>query len=210
MMCSHGFRIGRPITLLLGVLSVLALTACAGNSSPPRYYHLAADSAPMAGIEATPVTLGLWPVELPDLLNRSGIVSYEPQHQVRISTSHTWAGALDENIGRVISTHLVNQLGLEHISSYPWDSRQKPAYQLRIRVESLAGPLQGPVDLAASWSLRSGADNRWIAGRRVTLQQAVDGAAGYDGYVAALNGALNRFSRTLVSELAPLLKAADS
>ncbi len=199
--CYPGFRPAAVAALLLAML----LTGCAGSSVTPNYYTLAVENTAVKPVETGAVSLGIWPVELPDLLDRAGIVSWQPQLRVDISSTSNWAEALDENITRVISADIGRRMPAAYLWSYPWDSRQRPDYQLRIRLQSLAGALAGPVVLEGHWVLRGGPDNRLLERGQVRLRQTVEGD-GYDGYVAAINRLLNRFSGELTARIAPLLR----
>ncbi|MCW8885481.1 MAG: PqiC family protein [Motiliproteus sp.] len=180
-------KYSRSVVIAL-TLSVLA--GCANKPTAPTYYTLKAETV-SAGQQQLPANLsiGLWPVELPDLLDRSGIVTLEQQNRVYISSQNIWAGDLGENLSAVISKRLAARLGTDQLWSYPWESRQAPDLELRIRIEIMSGTLQGPVNLEARVTLRDNRDQNVVYSRPLTIQQPVVGV-GYDGYVATLNGLL--------------------
>ncbi|MEH6814862.1 MAG: ABC-type transport auxiliary lipoprotein family protein, partial [Motiliproteus sp.] len=125
-----GFKFRQTTGLL--ILAAL-LVGCTTKPSAPNYYTLIATPLDAPVVTDISSSIGLWPVELPDLLDRSGIVSYQQQHRVNISSQNIWAGDLAENIARVIGQGLSQQLNLSQFWYYPWESRQSPDYELRIR-----------------------------------------------------------------------------
>jgi uncharacterized lipoprotein YmbA len=176
------------------------LSGCSGNASSPQYYTLLPDQENFQPREPITASLGVWPVELTDMLDRNGIVSYQQQHRVNISTLNLWAGSLDENITDVMVSNLTNRLALKNVWMYPWDQADKPDFQLRLRMDSMAGPLSGPINILLHWSIKSHLQPQWQGWRRIQLQQPVTGD-GYDAYVGAVNEGLDQASEILAAEL---------
>ena len=195
----------RPL-LVQSVIVLLLLAGCASNSVPTRYYSLAALDT--AGSPATPiaanVTLGIGPLEMPETLDRIGIVSIKSGNELNVSTYNIWAGDLRESVLRVLADNISSQLDHDRVWSFPWDNRNRPEYQLRIVIEEFSGQMGKDVSLRAKWTLLGEFGRKELLTRRSSFAQEVEGRS-YRSYVAALNTALNNFSGTLATEIATTL-----
>ncbi len=198
----------KPIAWHTPILLVLVLVSgCASNSIPTRYYSLTPLEPAAAtgdGIAET-ISLGVGPLQLPEMLDRRGIVSFRKGNELSIATYNIWAGDLQEAILRVLTDNMSSQLGNDRIWSFPWDNRNRPEYQLRIVIEEFSGQLRESVTLRAKWSLLGEHGRKELLTRRSSHQQRVSGK-GYRDYVGALNGALNEFSQALASQVSEALR----
>lgn len=208
------------------ISTVLMLAGCSGSQvMAPRYYQLAAVSEPEASIttqQRLPARLGLLPVHLAEVYQQSGVVSLPQPNRVHMADRHLWAGSLKEQLESAILRGLAEPLGDVSIQPYPWRQADRPDYQLRIRVEQLAGPLSGPVVLEIRWTLSALTSEQTQPASlqqrlRVTEPvpaQAVPGrsesSANYDAYIMALERAVQQLTRKLGQTLRTQLAASSS
>lgn len=144
-------RIWRNVSL--GGLIVL-LVAC-GSSPKTEFYVLNADQGPVvqaANANKGPA-VGVWSVKLPDYLERSEIVTRNSDHEITLGDFSWWAGNLDENMTRLITTELSRSLQSNRVVTSPWASFRKLDYQATIRVERFDGVLGGEAVLRGVWGL---------------------------------------------------------
>ena len=135
--------------------SLLVLLAACGSSPKTDFYMLNADhgSVVQAANVGTGPAVGVWRIKLPDLLDRSEIVTRDNQFKVKMADFSWWAGSLAQNMTLLITAELSQLLQSNRIVTSPWPSYQKNDYQIIIRVERFDGELGGEVILRGLWSL---------------------------------------------------------
>ena len=115
---------------LFAVLLSLLVAGCIGSATrPSTFYVLSTDSAaPVAGREspAPPLSLGLGPVELPDVLDRPQIVTRPDSNRVDLAEYDRWGGDLGEDLSRVLAQNLMARLNTDAVLLYPWSSGGRP------------------------------------------------------------------------------------
>lgn len=149
----------------------LWLTAC-GSSPRINYYLLTPANAPSATGQ-TP-SLGIGPVEIPEYLNRRAIVRSGEGNKLQVFNQEHWAEPLEEGIVRVVGLNLANLLNTQNIQYFPWDTRQAPAYGVRIKLLSLDAHDQ-EASLVAEWSVSKPGDAGTSSRRMIQLQERLAG-----------------------------------
>lgn len=193
--------------LLLAV--VLALGGCVSSGPSTEYYTL----FPAKGLWAAESTLlgdrnisiGIGPVVLPEFLDNPALVSLTDGQQVRVSAYQAWAGDLKTGITRVLTANLSALWDEDQVWSFPWDSRTRPDYQVRIVFEDFSGVRGDMVYLKASWVLlETGKGGEF----RVETAEfdAPTASASTGDYVKALNGLLEQLSIAVAVSVARHLK----
>ena len=138
--------------------SCLVLLAACGSSPKTDFYMLNADqgSVMQSANLGTGAAVGVWQVKLPDLLDRSEIVTRDNPFKISMADFSWWAGDLSENMTLLIVTQLSQQLQSNRVVTSPWPSYRKIDYQVITRVERFDGELGGEVVLRGLWSLLDG------------------------------------------------------
>lgn len=145
----------------------LALTAC-GSSPRNNYYLLTATPGNSASGQAP--SLGIGPVEIPEYLNRSGLVYSRLGNQLQISSQERWAEPLEDGITRVIAMNLAGLLDTQNVRYFPWSPQRAPNYGIKINVLSLDAN-DHQATLVAEWLLYR-PDTKAMISRRISqLQQ---------------------------------------
>lgn len=154
----------------------------------------------------SPLSIGVGPVELPNILERPQIVTRKKNNEVEIADLHQWGGKLEEDIGQLIAESLVSQVHTAAVFTYPWPRRLSPDYQVSIRFARLDGVPGKSITLSALWELRSlqGGGKRSVI-HRAFYQETMESSR-YPAYVAAMSRALQK----LATDIAVSIKAAQS
>lgn len=197
-------------TCLLGFFAIFISSCSSGPKT--QFYGLFASAADeitytsTTGLHNTTSnhSIGIGPVILPDYLDNPAIVSRTDSQQLRISGYNAWAGDLKNQITRVVSDNISTYLKNDAVWGFPWDTRSRPHYQIRIVIEEFSGVLGKDVTLKVKWSLLAthakSKPNELLKVQRHQLTITTEDAS-YNGYVKALNTAINDWSILLGSEL---------
>ena len=140
------------------MISLLVLLAACGSSPKTDFYMLNTDqgSVVQSANLGTGPAVGVWQVKLPDLLDRSEMVTRDNQFKITMADFSWWASSLSGNMTLLMVTQLSQQLQSNRIVTSPWPSYRKIDYQLITRVERFDGELGGEVVLRGLWSLLDG------------------------------------------------------
>ena len=120
---------------------LLVLLAACGSSPKTEFYQLNADmsSITQAANQSQGPAVGVWQVELPDLLGRSEIVTRDNLFKITMADFSWWAGNLSENMSLLIVTQLSQNLQSNRVVMSPWPSYRKNDYQVLVHVQHLYG-----------------------------------------------------------------------
>ena len=140
------------------MVSLLVLLAACGSSPKTDFYMLNADqeSVMQSANLSTGPAVGVWQVKLPDLLDRSEIVTRDNPFKITMADFSWWASNLSENMTLLMVTRLSQQLQSNRVVTSPWPSYRKIDYQVITRLERFDGELGGEVVLRGLWSLLDG------------------------------------------------------
>lgn len=193
-------------SLLAILVGILLLTGCARTTSV-SYYQLTSLEAPRnepASGEAGKMVLGIGPVQLPEYLDRSQLVTRLSANRLQLADNHRWAEPLNKNIARVMGENLGALLGTSHIVFHPWPSSRVTDYQLLVEVLHFENESDGAARLVALWSVK-GKDGGMVLPERRSSYLVPAAGQDPEGLVTALNQALGSFCREIARELAELL-----
>jgi uncharacterized lipoprotein YmbA len=187
-----------PVSL---VLVGAALSACAGP--PPREYVLAAtstaDRAPAA--QAALPVVQVERVVLPDYLDTRDIVTRRNREVVTSETGR-WAERLSLGATRFLASALAAQLrGVAVTSAQPVDP---PALRIVVDVADFDVTEDGPVVLAARWTVTDGSGQKSLTTAQDVFREPVTGTR--DGaVVAAMSLALEKLANRISAGIEPNL-----
>lgn len=199
-----GTRLMKRTHLLVVLLSLL-LAGCIGSPTrPSTFYVLSADAGvPVATREApaAPLSVGLGPVELPDVLDRPQIVTRPDPNRVDLAEFDRWGGDLNKDLTRTLAHNLMSRLNTDSVALYPWPGRHKPDFQVSIRFFRLDGQLDSAVMLDGVWRILDGSRGCELAARHFQYQQDTSGP-GYPELVAAISRGVARLSQEIAEQIA--------
>jgi hypothetical protein len=192
-------RPDRHATAALVLSALLIGVAGCGGSAPSRYYVLtpapdAAADPRGAGAAGSPA-IGVGPVRLPGLLDRSQIVTRRGGDQIDRAEFDRWAEPLGDTVPRVLAQNLASLLKTDRVAIFPWNAALSVQYQVVVEVMRFDGAVGGDVVLDARWHILA-ADGKELAVNR-SLHTQPTGGAGYPALVTAMSRALAALSREI-------------
>ncbi|TVZ37528.1 hypothetical protein P886_1869 [Alteromonadaceae bacterium 2753L.S.0a.02] len=188
------------LTIVLGVL--LLMTGCGSSGPKTQFYSLFPNVEPDAAtvISGEQLSFGIGPVVLPEYLDNTALVSRSSAQQLQVSGVHAWGGDLSSTVSRVMAANLATLWQQDAVWAFPWDTRARPIYQVRIVFEEFSGERGGEAVLKARWVLFGDGGKQEISvGSSQFSEQTQDNSP--QAYVAALNLLLKNFCNDLAVKI---------
>ena len=176
----------RRSALPVSMIALVLATGCA-TSPTPAFYTLSAVQHIEQSPGASPTAIAIDLVTVPELVDRSQIVTKLDANRVRIDEFARWADPLKSQIPRVLAADLAEIIPGAIVSTFPQRANDN-AYRVTVDVQNFDSLADGTVTLVVIWSVRPPNGGKQIAGRSVVRQSAV--GSGYDGLVKAHSRAL--------------------
>ena len=129
-----------------------------------------------------------------------GNIGYMALSRLGLSENDRWAEPLEENFTRVLSQNLSALLRPDRVIRYPWQSSQRPAYQLEIEVLRFELNASQEAQVLARWAVIGGSDRASLSVRESRLTRPVRGKS-TEASVAALSEALGDLSREMAETI---------
>ena len=201
--CVHAAARVRLGSLGLGVLLAAQLMACGTPPPPPQLYQLR--SAPPVAVQplaAAPTVQLLWPVAVPELLERDAILVAQGQAGVQALPGHRWAEPLRDAVPRLLRQDLALLLGDSRVWVAPLPAGVVVQRLLRVELLALqADASRSSVQLQARWTLSDPAGRTAALTRVESLSVAV-GGGDVDAVVVAHRQALWQLAERLALAVA--------
>jgi uncharacterized lipoprotein YmbA len=169
---------------------VFILAPFAGCASPATEFYTLS-SIPV--VERPPrmagpsVSIVFDPVTIPELVDRTQIVSKKTENRVYIDDFAEWADPLESQIARVLAVDLAQLIPESTVSTSPLHA-DDDTYRVSIDVQTFDSEMGQSVTIAISWSVKSPAPRKRITGR--TVVRELVSAPGYEALVKAHSRAL--------------------
>ena len=184
---------------LVRAMFVVALTGCVFSPSlPTEFYTLSALDADSMPKEHSGVSLGVGPVEFPELLDRPQLVTRTNRNELKVAEFHHWAGSVRDDFSRVLAENLSLLLGTDQVLVYPWRSAPDLDYHVAVNVTRFDATLGGDAVLSARWTVFDGGGEKVLVTRKSRLREKTNGRT-HSAAVVALNQALDGLSRDIAS-----------
>jgi len=169
--------------------TAILLTLFAGCATSPasKFYTLSPVQAVEQSSGGHPIRIAIDPVTVPELIDRSQIVTRLDANRVSIDEFARWAEPLKQQIPGVLAADLGRFIPGAIVSTYP-QRVDDNAYRISIDVQAFDSSANGTVTLAVIWSVRSPKGGENVSGRSVVHESA--GGPGYDALVKAHSRAL--------------------
>jgi uncharacterized lipoprotein YmbA len=170
-------------------LTAIVLTLFAGCTTSPasKFYTLSPVQVVEQSSGTNPVMIAIDPVTVPELVDRSQIVTTLDANRVSIDEFARWAEPLKSQIPRVLAADLVQFIPGAIVSTYP-QRVDDNAYRISVDVQAFDSSTNGTVTMAVIWSVRPPKRGEKVSGRSVVHEAA--GGPGYDALVRAHSRAL--------------------
>lgn len=184
----------RPSLRLFSILWIplaLLLTGCVSQTSAPRYFLLQATTT-VVNYDGGP-SIGLYPITMPEYLQRSALLVDSDDSQLRYSFDGRWGEPLADGIHRVSTLELSRLLGTGNLRRWPWSQKQKPDIEVAITVLALE-PQDDTARLSAEVSIKDHRTSelhmqRFIRTWQTTIDEPTDSAIAraHSALVQAMN-----------------------
>ena len=189
---------------LLAVSIILASLAIGcGITKPAHFYLLTPQPSNVESIQqaspSSPMIL-VGPVRLPEYLNRSQIIHYSTANELKLNEYHRWAEPLENNVARVLSENLRQQLQNNHVLLYPGLNVRHFDYRVSIDVTRFDVDTSSHVVLAVNWVLRAGHGDETLLVHRLTIREPVQNRD-YGSIVSTQSRALGKLSAAMAKEI---------
>jgi uncharacterized protein len=192
--------------LALGLsLTAVMLSGCIGGAGPPAAFYTLSPIEETGIRAASPpgVVVAVLPVGIPSAIDRPQVVIRADDHRIQFSEFHRWAGALADDLARVLIANLNTLLAPEGMLVLSDAGAPDPGLRLSVTVDRLDGRPAEAVWLNANWTIRKVHDPKAVILRSSFIREPV-GGEGYAELVAAQSRALAALSREIALEFRKL------
>ena len=188
------------IVLTVGTL----VTGCAslfGESPPITYYTLTPTSFSDGTRPADNRIIAVQTVRLPEYLNQKGIVTRTQDNELDVAANSQWAGALDDNVTKVIVADLSKLFGTTSIVAYPVSAALPVDRVVQVDISRFEAESGGNVELSAQWIIFGDGGRSYVQVNGGSYT-ASTGNGDYRSIAAAMSQALGDLSRDIATSLA--------
>lgn len=195
-MRAHRFSVN-VVVLLLGL--AVCLSACAGTSASSKFYVLSPlPQSKLGGAEGT--IIAVFPVAMPDYLDRPQIVTRVSENQITFDEFNRWGENLKENLYTVLVENLAALLNSDKVIKSSQHLGLAARLQVGIEVVRFDGILGGDVVLAVRWGLMDPESKKLLVAKRSSFKEPT-GAATYQALVAAQSRTVGALSREIAEAI---------
>jgi uncharacterized protein len=185
--------------VILLLASAVCLCACAGKSATSQFYVLSSLPQPALGaVEGT--VIGVFPVAMPDYLDRPQIVTRVSENELKLDEFSRWAEPLKDSFTRALVQNLSTLLNTAKVIKTTESTGFPMALQVGVEVVQFDGTLGGDVMLIVKWGL-SGEEGKKLLLAKSSSFKEPTGAATYEALVAAQSRAVAALSREIAEAI---------
>ncbi len=185
-------------------LALTVLLAACGRSTPTNYYLLESRLTPVSADSLPTKSLRVAPVNVPEYLDRDGIVSRVGEStQLIVAQFHSWGEPLSHGVRRVTREVLTRPMLQSGVNILPAGDESTADYVLYLDIQRLDGNFDQKAVLDVRWTLRN-KFNDVLARGIVVDEEAVTGK-GYDVLTAAESRLVQRMAEHLAQRLPGLM-----
>jgi len=178
---------------------VICLSACAGKSASSKFYVLSPlPQSKLSGADGT--TIGVFPVSMPDYLDRPQIVTRVSENEIKLDEFSRWAEPLKESFYTALVDNLSTLLNHEKIIKTSHNLGTPTTLQVGVEVLQFDGALGGDVVLSVKWGLFGERGKNVLIAKRSSFKEPT-GAATYEALVAAQSRAVAALSREIAEAI---------
>ena len=187
-----------PVMVLLLAL-VVCFSACGGKSDTSQFYVLS--PLPQPGLSAGEgMTIGVFPVSMPDYLDRPQIVTRVSDNEIKLDEFSRWAEPLKDSFTRALVQNLSTLLNTAKVVRTTRSAGVPMALQVGVEVVQFDGTLGGEVVLIVQWGVFEADGKKLLMGKRSSFKEPT-GAATYEALVAAESRAVAALSREIAEAI---------
>ena len=206
----------KSIVIFFG-LAFLSVSGCVNfspMSDPSRFFTLmplpqVEQSQGRGTGETNNMFIGIGPIRFPAYLDREQIVTRAGQNRFDVTENDRWAEPLEENFTRVLSQNLGMKLGGGRIVRYPWQTGQRPTFQIEMEVLRFEPNTSQEVELLADWALIDLSTKVPLVFKKSRIARQT-GTKSMEASVAALSETLGDLSREIADTILASFMRKDS
>jgi uncharacterized lipoprotein YmbA len=183
---------------------ILLLNSC-GTTPPSRFYTLEAmsgsDTTQNALEKHSSLHIGIGPVQFPEYLQRTQIVTRTDSAEINLAETHRWAEPLHNNFARILAENLSILTGTDKISLYPSRNWSDIDYQVLVNVWQFDASKQGEVILVANWSIRGKGGSELLTMKKSSFSAQLESTSSYTDIVVALSKTVGMLSSEIAGAI---------
>ena len=181
------------------LLLSICVFACAGKTASTKFYVLSPlPEHKLSGADGP--AMGVFPVAMPDYLDRPQLVTRVSENEIRLDEFNRWAEPLKDNFYRVLVENLSILLNSDKIIKTAQNLGVPVALQIGVEVAQFDGVLGGDVVLIAKWGLFGEGGKKLLLGKRSSFREPT-GTATYEALVAAQSRVVAALSREIAEAI---------
>lgn len=195
--------------LVLGIFIVAFVVSGCGTSPAAKFYTLTPvaqqkqEKAVIGTGSASPIAIG--PVEIPEYLDRSEIVTRADQNQLILSEFNLWGGSLKTDVNRVLIENVSHFLAADGIPIVTWKLGITDIQKVPVQIVRFDGTPNDSILLKARWAVIEKDGKNFEFVRESSITVSVKGG-NYNSVVAAMSEALGELSKEIASGIKPVVK----
>ena len=195
--------------LVLGIFIVAFVVSGCGTSPAAKFYTLTPvaqqkqEKAVIGTGSASPIAIG--PVEIPEYLDRSEIVTRADQNQLILSEFNLWGGSLKTDVNRVLIENVSHFLAADGIPIVTWKLGITDVQRVPVQIVRFDGTPNDSILLKARWAVIEKDGKNFEFVRESSITVSVKGG-NYNSVVAAMSEALGELSKEIASDIKPVVK----
>ena len=198
----------RKLCRFAAIPAMVLVSGC-GSSPPVRYFTLDSIDAAHTTDEADVPVLALGPLQLPEYLDRSQMVSRGPGAEIVVDDLNHWAESLGDGLHRVLAHNIDGLSDRLIVIAYPANALSTPDYRLVGRLDRFETDRTGMAVLELQWALLDADGNAVLPARRDRYTGRVANRNDPGAVAAALSDTLGQFSRDVAAALPAVRKVGQ-
>ena len=185
-------------------LLVAGIFGCRSVTPSVNYFILrpvSPEASPSTAMDAQKIkVVGVYPVELPDSVNRIQMARRSGSNRLKISAFNRWADYPDRLVQQVVEDNLQVLAPHTRVVHHPWPAGLQPDVTVHFQFRELVGTTDGEMLLTAVWSVIATDNPANEHVQRTVLSEPIPGS-GYDDLAAAHSSVLTALCREVASIL---------
>lgn len=186
--------------ILYTFLALTVLLAACGRSTPTSYYLLESRLTPVSADSLPSKSLRVAPVNVPEYLDRDGIVSRMGEStQLIVAQFHNWGEPLSHGVRRVTREVLTRPMLQSGVNVLPAGDESTADYVLYLDIQRLDGNFDQKAVLDVRWTLRNKFND--VLARGIFVDEETVTGKGYDVLTAAESRLVQKMAEHLAQRL---------
>lgn len=176
---------------------ILMISACCWRSPDSSFYMM--DSRNLEKVSDKKLNIAIQPVNVPDLLDRPQLVTYDANsRQINMLEFTRWGESFPSVLQSTITNDLIAYLPNSYVKSARYDT-ETLTYNIKVEINKIEAVQNGKVRLSVWWNI-AGADGYVLKRRQATYETVVENND-IASLIKAENMAVHLLSRDIAETL---------